>query len=52
MMDQKPTITEQEVIAQLRRQQQEKLRKLNKRVSMISLLVCAVFLAIIILRTL
>jgi len=51
-MDQKPQITEQEVIAQLRRQQQEKLRRLNKRVSMISLLVCAVFLAIIILRTL
>ena len=51
-MDQKPQITEQEVIAQLRRAQQEKLRRLNKRVSMISLLVCAVFLAIIILRTL
>ena len=51
-MDQKPQITEQEVIARLRRQQQEKLRRLNKRVSMISLLVCAVFLAIIILRTL
>ena len=51
-MDQKPNLTEQEVIALLQRQQQEKLRKLNKRVSMISLLVCALFLAIIILRTL
>ena len=51
-MDQKPPITEQEVLAQLRRQQQEKLRRLNKRVSLISLLVCAVFLAIIVLRTL
>lgn len=51
-MDQKPTFTEQEVIAALRRQQQEKLRTLNKRVSLITLLVCAVFLAIILLRTL
>ena len=51
-MDQKPPITEQEVLAQLRRQQQEKIRRLNKRVSMISLLVCTFFLAIIILRTL
>ena len=51
-MDQKPSITEQEVIAQLRRQQQERIRQLNKKVSLISLLVCAVFIVIIILRTL
>ena len=51
-MEQKPPITEQEVIAELKRRQQEQLRRMNKRVSLLSLLVCAVFLVIIVLRTL
>lgn len=46
------SVTEEEIIQRLMRRQQERIRKLNQRVSLLFFLTCAVFLVIILLRTL